>query len=633
MKKIIIVKIYFILILLSGIGCNKEDKSIKEETFEWVEQIKTKPVNGNITSAEILAGVKGATEKGYSLKKVEIINDNNTKAKVQGTNIVGYVKSGTLTLDIVLGHSTKKDITLKNIKFTINFLTWKKQTVEYSNVKEIGSDILLGMIVGKDKGDYVIKGLFINDAGGTGAEVIMSGESFESITYKNIGDIIFVMELEDRNTKKKIVMRNISLRIGKEKAPLLSWVKQVKEYSSEGEITGDEILAGVRGNKTGYRIKTITLMNKGNTTTRILKTSTSFIIDRYKIGTLIFKIILTHDTKKDLTLTGAQFEITKGGAESLTWTKQTKPFSSGREITNTELLAGVTGSGKNGYTIKTVTISNDGGTGATVSGSGTSAKITSYNKAGTLTLTIVLQHDGKKDTTLQNAQFKIIEIFHIVGDNTITIKKSVETKKLKTIIIPDKINNIIIRNITKFAFKDFTSLTNVKFPNSLKSIGGHAFEGCISLTSIIIPDNVTNISKSDGFYGEAKSTFKGCISLTSVTIGNSVKSIGWRVFEGCTALTSITIPNSVTSIGNEAFKDCHSLTSITIPNSVTSIGNEAFKDCHSLTSITIPNSVTYIGSKVFKGCSQLTTIRVPKAKVSAWSDKLKHGNRASVVGY
>ena len=57
-------------------------------------------------------------------------------------------------------------------------------------------------------------------------------------------------------------------------------------------------------------------------------------------------------------------------------------------------------------------------------------------------------------------------------------------------------------------------------------------------------------------------------------IPNSVTSIGSHAFYRCTGLTSVTIPNSVTTIGNYAFYGCTGLTSVTIPNSVTSIGRK-----------------------------------------------------------
>jgi hypothetical protein len=63
----------------------------------------------------------------------------------------------------------------------------------------------------------------------------------------------------------------------------------------------------------------------------------------------------------------------------------------------------------------------------------------------------------------------------------------------------------------------------------------------------------------------------------------------------CTGLTSITIPDRVTQIGLSAFRDCNSLTRITIPDSVTSISDTAFMGCTSLTSITIPAAITRIG--------------------------------------
>ena len=67
--------------------------------------------------------------------------------------------------------------------------------------------------------------------------------------------------------------------------------------------------------------------------------------------------------------------------------------------------------------------------------------------------------------------------------------------------------------------------------------------------------------------------------VKDLVIPNSVTSIGSHAFYYCSGLTSVTIPNSVTSIGHSAFYKCSALTSVTIGNSVTSIGEYAFEDC------------------------------------------------------
>ena len=68
-------------------------------------------------------------------------------------------------------------------------------------------------------------------------------------------------------------------------------------------------------------------------------------------------------------------------------------------------------------------------------------------------------------------------------------------------------------------------------------------------------------------------------------IPDSVTSIGDHAFGGCTDLTSVVIGDGVTSIGVEAFYGCSGLTEIVIPESVTSIGDYAFRDCTELTDI------------------------------------------------
>ena len=96
--------------------------------------------------------------------------------------------------------------------------------------------------------------------------------------------------------------------------------------------------------------------------------------------------------------------------------------------------------------------------------------------------------------------------------------------------------------------------------------------------NIKIPESIT-YEGEEYFVTSIGYAFSGCSGLTSIEIPNSVTNIGDNAFSGCSGLTSIEIPNSVTSIENYAFSGCSGLTSIEIPNSVTSIGDEAFQDC------------------------------------------------------
>jgi len=56
-------------------------------------------------------------------------------------------------------------------------------------------------------------------------------------------------------------------------------------------------------------------------------------------------------------------------------------------------------------------------------------------------------------------------------------------------------------------------------------------------------------------------------------------------FDCCSGLTSILLPDSLTEIGSYAFADCYELMSIEVPNSVKKIGERAFHDSHNLVCI------------------------------------------------
>jgi len=133
-----------------------------------------------------------------------------------------------------------------------------------------------------------------------------------------------------------------------------------------------------------------------------------------------------------------------------------------------------------------------------------------------------------------------------------------------------------VTHIGKGAFMYCWGIKSIKIPNSVTSIGDHAFRST-GLTSVVIPNNVTRIEES---------TFYGCYDLTSVTIEDGVRDIDAKAFERCYNLKHITIPNSVEYIGNCAFYECTSLISITIPDNIYNV-EHLFENCVSLMSINI----------------------------------------------
>ncbi len=407
----------------------KAEKTITGAQFEitkmaaptnltWVKQLKRYRSGQEISNSELLAGLEGS-KVGYRIKSVAITSDSSSSgARVSGSGtaakIINYSKATILTLTLVFEHDTKVDKTITGAQFELTSgavsvpLTWSRQSKVYSVSGEISNVELLGGVRGTKDG-YRIKTVQItNDSGGSGARVSGTGTAAKIVDYGKATTLTLTLVLQHA-TKAQKTLSNAVFEIRKMPVPAdLTWRKQNKVYSAGGEISNTALLNGLSGTKTGYRIKTVTISNKAGTGARVSGNGTSAKIVSYtKAGTLTLSIVFEHDTKEDKNITGAEFEITKMPVPvDLTWRKQSKPYSDRGEISNAELLNGLTGT-KTGYTIKSVTITHKNGTSATVSGSGTAAKIVGYRKAGTLTLSIIFEHDTKADKTINNAKFEI----------------------------------------------------------------------------------------------------------------------------------------------------------------------------------------------------------------------------------
>lgn len=117
-------------------------------------------------------------------------------------------------------------------------------------------------------------------------------------------------------------------------------------------------------------------------------------------------------------------------------------------------------------------------------------------------------------------------------------------------------------------------MTSVRIPNSVEFVDGSAFSDCLSLESVILPNNNTTFKSY---------AFEGCTALKSVKtngfgadnyIGGAMSEIGNSMFQGCTSLTEITI--DVNKVLDSAFYNCNNLTTITITNKVDDIKSSAF---------------------------------------------------------
>ncbi|MBQ3572221.1 MAG: leucine-rich repeat domain-containing protein [Clostridia bacterium] len=228
----------------------------------------------------------------------------------------------------------------------------------------------------------------------------------------------------------------------------------------------------------------------------------------------------------------------------------------------------------------------------------------------------------------------------------------------KDLIIPENIDGYIVTAIGKKAFYQNTSITSVVIPDCVTEVSDEAFAFCSNVKSAVIGEGVTVIPYK---------MFTNALSLSSVTIKGAVTSIGFDAFRRCSLADGFVIPATVTRIGDCAFSEsglksivipksvseifsmfsglfdscaslesvvfeqgssmqeiysdmfrgCISLKEIILPDSITAIGEWAFYNCDSLTSVVIPDSVTSIGEWAFYGCGGLKDIYY-KGTVSAW---------------
>ncbi len=208
-------------------------------------------------------------------------------------------------------------------------------------------------------------------------------------------------------------------------------------------------------------------------------------------------------------------------------------------------------------------------------------------------------------------------------------------------IFPSSISNISfgdrVKNIPDYFLTNCNKVEIVVLPESLTSIGSHAFRGCSALTSITIPGNVASIG-ADAFYdcpglvtlefnaikcnnlGESyKYLFPPTIA--NLSLGEKVTKIPANFLSYGSQLENVSFPESLIAIERCAFERNNKLTSIHFPENLTAIGSSAFEKCTGLTSVSFSENLQYIYNYAFRSCSGLTSIIIPKnvTEIDSWA--------------
>lgn len=150
-----------------------------------------------------------------------------------------------------------------------------------------------------------------------------------------------------------------------------------------------------------------------------------------------------------------------------------------------------------------------------------------------------------------------------------------------------------LSKIDNFAFENCSNLTSIAFPSSLTTVAGYAFEktgissvcipatltsysnafyDCPALSSVEFAEGTTQIGRL------------GATSITSVKLPSTLKTIGEEAFYNCSYLTEVDLPAGLQTIGRNAFSGS-GVRKVRMPASLKSIDYNAFYNCASLTEL------------------------------------------------
>ena len=118
------------------------------------------------------------------------------------------------------------------------------------------------------------------------------------------------------------------------------------------------------------------------------------------------------------------------------------------------------------------------------------------------------------------------------SDQTAVITGYNGDKSITSLTIPGEIEGCAVIEIGYEAFRSYSALETVNFPQSLVEIGDRAFSGCSALAGIVLNEGLQELGSN---------AFQNCSELTEIRIPSSLTAVGYSgAFGGCNKLEKVT---------------------------------------------------------------------------------------------
>lgn len=194
-------------------------------------------------------------------------------------------------------------------------------------------------------------------------------------------------------------------------------------------------------------------------------------------------------------------------------------------------------------------------------------------------------------------------------DENVRLDWYVRKKDIRSVVLDNRITHIgdyafdKCTNIESVRYTGYTGNAGVALPESVTTIGVHAFSDTGVTGTLKLPEHLTEID-SLAFYHCGK--LNGELKLP-----DTVKEIGGFAFHSCGFTGKLELPASLENIGNDAFEFCSGLTGkLTFPSKMNEINFSIFHET-GITEVVIPSSIKTVRDFAFDSCMNLKKVYLP----------------------